>query len=89
MKKLIIIGSLLSIVLISSLCVSSCAPAKALKAKDGGQLWSENCGRCHLAPGKSAYTSKEWDAIGLHMRMRAQLPEDEANKIISFLKGEE
>lgn len=89
MKKLLVISLVSLFMFLASFLIVSCAPTKAIKSKSGNELWSENCGRCHLAPGKSSYTSKEWDAIGLHMRMRAQLPEDEANKIISFLKGED
>ncbi|MGZ4095985.1 MAG: c-type cytochrome [Bacteroidia bacterium] len=88
MKKFVWIMIIIFAGTLSSIFFISCASSK-LTSKDGGMLWSENCGRCHNAPGKSAYTSKEWSAIGLHMRMRAQIPAEEADKIIAFLKGED
>lgn len=89
MKKFVCIMIIIFSGTLSSIFFISCASSAKLTSKDGSVLWSENCGRCHNAPGKSAYTSKEWSAIGLHMRMRAQIPAGEADKIIAFLKGED
>ena len=89
MKKLAYITTIIIMGIFSVLSINSCTVSKKISAKDGGELWSENCGRCHLAPGKSSYSPAQWDAIGLHMRMRAQIPADETTKIIAFLKGEE
>lgn len=89
MKKLVLIMIIIFTGISSSIFFISCASSAKITSKDGGVLWGENCGRCHLSPGKSAYTPKEWSAIGLHMRMRAQIPAAEANKIIAFLKGED
>ena len=66
----------------------SCKSPETLSAssKDGSQLWSENCARCHNAPGRSVYTPEEWEVVGMHMRMRAHLTGEEARKIVEFLQ---
>lgn len=76
---------LFSIVGIASL--NSCAPTKAIAAKSGVQLWSENCQRCHNTPSPSTFSPEQWETIGLHMQTRALLTESERNKIVDFLKS--
>lgn len=66
---------------------NSCAPTKAITAKSGVQLWSENCQRCHNTPSPSTFSPEQWETIGLHMQTRALLTESERNKIIDFLKS--
>lgn len=72
----------LSVVVLAEGCVTS----QLVANKEGSQLWSENCGRCHNAPSGSMYSNNEWDIIGTHMRMRAQLTADETKKIVEFLQ---
>lgn len=55
--------------------------------KSGAQLWGETCNRCHLAPSPSDYNDTDWDTIGLHMQIRANLPKEDIDKIIEFLKS--
>lgn len=59
-------------------------PEKIEKA--GAVLWGENCTRCHNAPNAGEFTEKQWETIGMHMRIRANLPAKDAEKIIEFLK---
>jgi hypothetical protein len=83
MKKLIYVAlaAILAMVLING-----CASVKQSQ-KTGDVLWEEYCGRCHNAPASNVYKSEEWEVIGLHMKMRAQIPDDDAQKIIQFLKS--
>lgn len=58
---------------------------RALEAKTGVQLWGENCVRCHNAPPPAAFSDAEWEIITHHMRVRANLTEEEVQKIRAFL----
>ena len=55
--------------------------------KSGAQLWGENCVRCHSIPSPSAYSDTDWDTIGMHMKIRANLTTVESHKIFDFLKS--
>ena len=55
--------------------------------KSGAQLWGEACNRCHLAPSPADYNDTDWSTISLHMRVRANLSENEITKIETFLKS--
>jgi hypothetical protein len=54
--------------------------------KSGAVLWGETCGNCHNAPDPTAFSDREWDAIGSHMRIRAGLTAEETKKIVTFLQ---
>ncbi len=56
-------------------------------SKSGAQLWGENCVRCHNAPSPAAYNDTDWNTIGMHMRIRANLTAVESHKIFEFLKS--
>lgn len=53
--------------------------------KSGAQLWGEVCNRCHISPSPAAYNDIDWGTISLHMRIRANLTEQEITKIEEFL----
>lgn len=55
--------------------------------KSGAQLWAETCNRCHLAPSPADYNDTDWETINLHMRIRANLAENEIRKIQEFLQS--
>ncbi len=55
--------------------------------KSGAQMWGEACNRCHLAPSPADYNDTDWSTIALHMRVRANLAENEIAKIETFLKS--
>ncbi len=81
--SLVIIGS---IIWISS--ISGCSAGKSIVSqKSGAQLWGENCIRCHNVPSPAAYNNVDWETIGKHMRVRANLTEEESAKIFEFLKS--
>ena len=78
----------LSIILsLAMLSITRCKPTRAISAKTGTQLWAENCVRCHYAPSAVDFNDHEWDVIGMHMRIRAQITKTEGEKIIEFLKS--
>jgi len=85
MKKLISIFA--SITITVTILISGCAVSQTVKDKSGAQLWGENCNRCHNSPSMEQYSKEHWDVIGAHMRVRANVTDDEANKIIAFLQG--
>ena len=64
----------------------SCVSAK-VGMKTGAQLWGENCMRCHNLASPTAYNNTDWETIGLHMRIRANLTAEETNKIVEFLQS--
>lgn len=72
----------------TALVINSCASQRAMvAAKGGAQLWGENCIRCHTTPSPASYNDVDWETIGMHMRIRANLTDEEATKIIEFLKS--
>lgn len=60
--------------------------AGAQQVKGGATLWAENCGRCHNVRSPRERSDRQWDIIIMHMRTRANLTGQEANKILEFLK---
>ncbi|NOZ35484.1 MAG: cytochrome c [Chlorobi bacterium] len=77
-------GVLILVMLISLL--SNCNVSNEIKAKSGAQLWGENCLRCHNNPSPETFSDVEWDVAVMHMRIRANLTDEEAKKIAKFLK---
>lgn len=55
--------------------------------KSGAQMWGEACNRCHLAPSPADYNDTDWETIGLHMQVRANLTTNEIKKIVEFMKS--
>lgn len=87
MKKIIGIFIILVAVIGATLIINGCAATANITAKSGSQLWGENCNRCHNAPPSADYSSSQWEVIGTHMKLRANLTDDETTKIVSFLKA--
>lgn len=87
MKKYFIVSSLVLFITIASLIsIGSCAPSQKVQDKTGIQLWGENCGRCHNAPGPGEFSAANWEIVGRHMRVRTNITETEEKKIIEYLK---
>lgn len=63
------------------------AAAAGATGKAGAQLWAENCIRCHNIRSPSNYSPAQWDAVMMHMRVRANLTPEEHKKILEFLKS--
>ena len=86
MKKIPII-MFVFFLMAAAVFISSCSATSELaEAKSGAQLWGENCLRCHNAPSPETFSDSEWDVAVLHMRVRANLTETEAIKIVEFMK---
>lgn len=86
MKKIIIITTTTITIVIASVMMNGCASTKMLD-KGGAELWSENCIRCHSTPPPNSFTKEQWETIGMHMRVRAALTDDETKKITEFLQS--
>lgn len=67
--------------------ISSCATTSEITEKIGAQLWGENCNRCHNAPSPTDFSDTQWETIGAHMKIRANLTDEETKKIIEFLQS--
>ena len=65
--------------------MNSCVESQKVAAKTGVQLWSENCQRCHNTPSSSSFSHEQWVTIGMHMQTRAQITNNERDKIVAFL----
>ncbi len=88
MKKINILTIVLLPAFFIGLIISSCSTNKNLIAqKSGAQLWGEACIRCHNTPSPDTFSDVDWDVAVMHMRVRAQLTEEEALKIAEFLKS--
>lgn len=88
MKKYFIISSAIVAILTANLLlISGCAVSQKVQNKTGIQLWGENCGRCHNAPGPGEFSAANWEIIGRHMRVRTNITETEEKKIIDYLKS--
>ncbi len=88
MKKLILILAIAISVPGIAIFLSGCEAQRSLAMqKSGAQLWAENCVRCHNIPSPSAYNDVDWETIGLHMRIRANLTAEQQQKIVDFLKS--
>ena len=86
MKKIYILLAFLFTT--GALLIDSCAPSKEIAEKTGAQLWGENCNRCHSAPAQDQYSKDQWNIIGIHMKLKAGITNDEKIKIVAFLRGE-
>ena len=82
--SIVIIG--LSAIIIAQSIVG-CATSNAIGEKIGVQLWSENCNRCHNAPSPADFTDSQWAKIGAHMKIRANLTNEEVKQIVEFLQS--
>jgi hypothetical protein len=87
MKKIPGILIALVAVIAAIIFINGCAATLMVTAKTGTQLWGENCIRCHNAPPSSDYSPAQWETIGMHMKLRANLTSDETNKILGYLKS--
>jgi mono/diheme cytochrome c family protein len=52
----------------------------------GAELYSMNCNRCHQERYPTERTAAQWRTILLHMRVRANLPDEQARTILQYLQ---
>lgn len=86
MKKYKNYFATIAVIAVIIAAVSSCATTQKISEKTGNVLWQENCLRCHNSPPSTAFSSAQWESIGLHMQVRANLTETETQKIVEYLK---
>ena len=55
--------------------------------KTGAQIWAENCNRCHNYRPPASWSDPQWEAVVMHMRLRADLTGVEQKQITEFLKA--
>lgn len=55
--------------------------------KTGGQIWAENCTRCHNPRPSTQYSAQQWDLITTHMRLRCNLNGEEQRAVYHFMTG--
>lgn len=52
----------------------------------GAELYSIHCNRCHPERYPTERTAAQWKTIMLHMRVRANLPGEQARTILKYLQ---
>jgi hypothetical protein len=52
----------------------------------GAELYSMHCNRCHPERYPTERTAAQWKTILLHMRVRANLPAEQARTILQYLQ---
>jgi hypothetical protein len=58
----------------------------APKLLSGAELYSMHCARCHPERYPNERTSAQWKTIGMHMRVRANLPAEHYRKLLKYLQ---
>jgi mono/diheme cytochrome c family protein len=61
-------------------------PTQSAAQRSGVEIWSANCGRCHLIQPPDRYTAKDWESIGVHMIVTARLTTAEGDAVLAFLR---
>jgi mono/diheme cytochrome c family protein len=59
---------------------------KAATNLTGAELYAINCNRCHTERYPTEFTSAQWKTIMMHMRVRANLPAEQADLILKYLQ---
>lgn len=87
-----------AILTLSTACLSAAdakaeKPAKTEKPKKGekkkftgAELYAMHCNRCHPERYPTERTAAQWKTIMLHMRVRANLPAEQAKEIMKYLQ---
>jgi hypothetical protein len=55
-------------------------------AFSGAELYAMHCNRCHPERYATERTAGQWKTLMLHMRVRANLPAEQAKTILKFLQ---
>jgi hypothetical protein len=56
------------------------------KKLTGAELYAINCNRCHPERYATEFTAAQWKTIMVEMRVRANLPADQAKAILKYLQ---
>lgn len=87
MKKIRFISIITVLVIAAVTVISSCKTSAIVEAKSGAQIWGETCVRCHNSASPEVFSDVEWDVADMHMKIRANLTEEEAKKVLEFLQS--
>ena len=88
-SRLIAGAGLAMIVAVASFAFADDAKTPATKKKlTGEQLYATNCSRCHSERYPTERTEAQWKTLMLHMRVRANLPADQAKTILKYMQEE-
>ena len=63
-------------------------PAKHPKRVSGVELYAIHCNRCHPERYPVELNGNQWKTVMLHMRVRANLPAEQAREILKYLQDE-
>jgi mono/diheme cytochrome c family protein len=82
------VGALV-LLLILALCAvaAESEPTETQLFLKGAKLWGAYCGLCHNARAGGEFNRLEWDTLLLHMRVRANLPPEDAEALRVFLRS--
>jgi mono/diheme cytochrome c family protein len=61
-------------------------PPPVIRKLTGAELYAINCNRCHPERYANERTPAQWQTIMLHMRVRANIPAEQAREIVKFLQ---
>ena len=62
-------------------------PDKRQLFREGARLWPVYCAQCHNARPGSEFAPYQWDQIMMHMRGLSNMPAENAQAILEYLKG--
>jgi len=54
----------------------------------GQDLYTIHCNRCHAERYPKEWTPSQWKTLMMHMRVRANLPADQAREILKYMQEE-
>lgn len=60
---------------------------KPVKVLTGEQLYAINCSRCHTERYPTERTDAQWKTLMMHMQVRANLPPEQARKILKYMEN--
>jgi len=52
----------------------------------GEDLYAINCNRCHAERSPREWTPSQWKTLIMHMRIRANIPADQAREILKYMQ---
>ena len=74
----------------NAVVATASAPAAAspgvIRKLSGAELYSIHCNRCHAERYPTERTAAQWKTIMLHMQIRANLPGEQARRILQYLQ---
>jgi hypothetical protein len=96
LKAPLLAGAVLAVVAITTYTLLShavyagpgAAPEKPVgkSSLSGADLYAIHCNRCHPERYGPEFTAAQWQTIMIHMRVRANLPADQAREVLKYLQ---